>query len=213
MNMHLKKENMIRNHIEARGITSATVLEAMREVPREAFVEPDQAPAAYDDTPLPIGKGQVITQPYVVALMVDALDLGKSDIVFDIGTGSGYAAAVMSRICRHVYSVERHQSMVDTARERFRSLGYHNITVRQGDGALGWPEHAPFDAIHVAAASTDVPDALVEQLADNGRLVMPKGSPDDIMQPLVRFTRSTHGELTSEELESVRFVPLVRDAQ
>lgn len=209
MNIHLKKENMIRNHLEARGITDPGVLSAMREVPREAFVERDQVPFAYDDGPLPIGEGQVITQPYVVAVMIDALSLSREDIVLDVGTGSGYAAAVMSRLCRHVYCVERHPSLVDAARERIRSLGYDNLTLTEGDGSQGWPEHAPFDAIHVAAASDDVPAALVAQLADDGRLVMPLGSPESPMQRLVCFKHTQGGNLTSEELDTVRFVPLV----
>lgn len=209
MSIHTKKEKMIRDHLEARGVTDSRVLAAMREVPREAFVNRDQVPFAYDDGPLPIGEGQVITQPYVVALMVQALALQEGDTVLDVGTGSGYAAAVISRLCRHVYCMERHASLVKAASERFRSLGYNNLTLIEGDGSEGWPEHAPFEAIHVAAASSKVPPALIDQLADRGRLVMPLDFSEGLLQRLVCFKRLDNGNLSSKELESVRFVPLV----
>ena len=185
----------------------ARVLEAMEAVPREAFVEPDHARQAYADRPLPIGMGQTISQPYVVAWMAEALELTATDRVLEVGTGSGYAAAVLSLLCDAVYSVERHAFLADGAGARLAALGYGNVRVRQGDGAEGWPEHAPYDAIVVAAAAPRIPDSLLEQLREGGRLVMPVG-PAAARQNMVRMRRLADG-FTEEELGIVRFVPLL----
>jgi protein-L-isoaspartate(D-aspartate) O-methyltransferase len=192
-----------------RGIRDRHVLAAMAEVPREAFVPPALQSAAYDDSALPIDYGQTISQPFVVALMLEAAALGRADRVLDVGTGSGYAAAVMSRIVRHVYTIERVAALAARAETRLASLGYVNVTVATGDGTLGWPEHAPFDAIVVAAGGRpEAPPALVEQLATGGRLVIPLGYEADT-QELVRLTREPRGYLRRESLGDVRFVPLV----
>ncbi len=202
-----RREEMVDRQIAARGITDEAVLEAMREVPREAFVPEDMREFAYLDTPLPIGEEQTISQPYVVARMVEALALSAEDRVLDVGTGSGYAAAVMSRIAAAVYTVERHAALAKAARARFERLGYDNVHVRVGDGTRGWAEEAPFDAIAVAAAGPEVPRALKDQLASGGRLVMPAG-PEPRLQRLIRLER-TDGRFEQEDLGGVRFVPLI----
>ncbi|HEX9943154.1 MAG TPA: protein-L-isoaspartate(D-aspartate) O-methyltransferase [Thermoanaerobaculia bacterium] len=203
----LRKE-MVDRQIARRGVRDRRVLEAMRKVPREVFVPENLAEFAYDDTPLPIGEGQTISQPYVVALMAEALELGPGDKVLEIGAGSGYAAAVLSRMAREVYAIERHESLARQARERMRRLGYSNVHIVQGDGTLGWPEHAPYDAIAVAAGGPEVPQALLDQLADGGRLVIPIG-PDPRTQSLVRVRHRTNGGYVREDLGAVRFVPLI----
>jgi protein-L-isoaspartate(D-aspartate) O-methyltransferase len=146
-NFETPRDRMIERHLKARGIKDAAVLEAMRSVPREAFLPESMAAAAYEDSPLPIGHGQTISQPYIVALMTALIEPAKADCVLEIGTGSGYAAAILSRIVEKVYTVERHQDLAETAENRFRRLGYDNIHVHHGDGSLGWPEHAPYDGI------------------------------------------------------------------
>lgn len=191
-----------------RGIQDKRVLRAMEIVPREAFVGLDLAELAYDDSPLPIEEGQTISQPYVVALMTEAMQLGPEDTVLEIGTGSGYAAAVLSRIVKQVYTVERHRGLANLSRERLSRLGYNNVTVHWGDGTLGWPEHAPFDAIVVTAGAPSVPRPLTRQLAIGGRLVIPAG-PGVHEQKLLRITRISDSETTTEELGGVRFVPLI----
>jgi protein-L-isoaspartate(D-aspartate) O-methyltransferase len=206
-----ERERMVTRQLAARGIRDERVLAAMREVPREEFVSPVYAGSAYDDGPLPIECGQTISQPYIVALMAEALQLRPQDRVLEVGTGSGYAAAVLSRLTREVYTVERHGKLADSARERLARLGYANVRVLHGDGLRGWPEHAPFDAISVAAGGRDVPPALAEQLAPDGRLVIPVG-PDDGLQQLVRVRRRANGSgLDREDLADVRFVPLLPD--
>jgi protein-L-isoaspartate(D-aspartate) O-methyltransferase len=204
-----KKQEMIEWQLEARGIRDAHVLAAMREVPREAFVRQDLVEFAYEDNPLPIEEQQTISQPYIVALMAELLQIKPGDRVLDIGTGSGYAAAVMSRIAAKVCTVERHKLLADAARERLDSLGLGNIEVLHGDGTQGWPEFAPFDAINIAAAGAEVPEPLKEQLAEGGRLVMPV-SCGLMGQRLVRLTRRG-GEFESEHHGYVRFVPLIRE--
>ncbi|MFY9821304.1 MAG: protein-L-isoaspartate(D-aspartate) O-methyltransferase [Thermoanaerobaculia bacterium] len=201
------RNRMVDRQIAGRGVRDPRVLEAMRTVPREAFVPENLAEYAYDDSPLPIGEEQTISQPYVVALMAEALEVGPEDKVLEIGAGSGYAAAVLSRLGREVYAVERHESLAREAGERLARLGYASVHVRHGDGTLGWPEHAPYDAIVVAAGGPDVPPALLGQLAQGGRLVIPVG-PDPSTQDLVRVRRAEGGDVR-ENLGAVRFVPLI----
>ncbi len=202
------RDEMVRSQIETRGIRDRAVLHAMRTVPREQFVAEELAEFAFDDAPLPIEVGQTISQPYIVAAMTAALDLQPTDRVLEVGTGSGYAAAVLSRIAAVVYTVERHEELATLAARRCQQLGYDNVYVRHGDGTLGWSEHAPYDAIIVAAAGPDVPEPLVDQLAIGGRLVIPIGdTPRE--QHLVRVTRLAHREFTRDNLGGVRFVPLV----
>ena len=198
---------MVDEQIRRRGIRDERLLEAMREVPREAFLPRHLRAFAYDDGPLPIGAGQTISQPYIVACMIDAAAIGPDDRVLEVGLGSGYAAAVMSRMARRVYAIERHEELTASARERLATLGFDNVEVMSGDGTAGWPEHAPFDATLVAAGAPEVPAPLRDQLAVGGRLVMPVGSAD--MQRLVRLTRTAPDDFAREELEPVRFVPLI----
>lgn len=199
---------MLRRHVAGRGIRDPRVIEAMGTVPRESFVRPEHRRWAYVDGPLSIGMGQTISQPYVVAWMAEALELAPGDRVLEVGTGSGYAAAVLARLCVEVYSVERHAFLADAAGKRLRALGYANVQIRHGDGGEGWPEHAPYDAIVVAAAGLRVPEPLREQLRIGGRLVMPVGSAGR-GQVLVRERRGRSGDFNREELGMVRFVPLL----
>jgi protein-L-isoaspartate(D-aspartate) O-methyltransferase len=202
------REGMVRSHIAARGLRDPAVLEAMRTVPREAFLPPELAEFAYEDHPLPIAEGQTISQPYIVALMTAALELKPSDRVLEIGTGSGYAAAILGRIAREVYTIERHAALADMAAARLRELGFHNVHVLHGDGTLGWQEHAPYDAIVVTAGGPGIPKPLLAQLAPGGRLVIPVGE-EKALQTLVRVTRAADGSLRQEDLGDVRFVPLI----
>ncbi len=203
----LRKE-MVARQIAARGVRDERVLEALLTVPREAFVPERLAEFAYDDAPLPIGEEQTISQPFVVALMAEALEIRPGDKVLEIGAGSGYAAAVLSRLAREVWTVERHPSLAREARERMERLGYRNVHVLHGDGTLGWPEQAPYDAVVVAAGAPEVPQALLDQLAANGRLVIPVGS-NLLTQNLVRVRRRPDGTVVREDLGGVRFVPLI----
>lgn len=204
------RERMVERQIAARGIRDPAVLAAMRAVPREAFLPPELAEFAYQDSPLPIGADQTISQPYIVALMAEALDVGPGDQVLEIGAGSGYAAAVLAEIVGEVYTVERHAELAERARRVLAEQGYHNVHVRHGDGTRGWPEHAPYDAIVVAAGGPQVPPPLLEQLAVGGRLVIPVGETLRL-QRLVRLTRISENEVRREELGEVRFVPLIGD--
>ena len=206
-----RREIMITEHLVGRGIRDPLVIRAMREVPREAFVPEEMTEHAYDDYPLPIGEDQTISQPYIVAYMTEALELSATDRVLEIGTGSGYAAAVLGRIADTVYTVERLHTLARTARQRLAMLGYTNIVVLEGDGTLGWPEHAPYDAIVVTAGAPEVPKPLQEQLAVGGRLVIPVG-PTLYLQMLVRVRRVTEDRYHHEELCAVRFVPLIGTA-
>ncbi len=203
-----EREAMVARQIEARGVRSANVLEAMRRVPREAFLPAHLREFAYDDNPLPIGEGQTISQPYIVAMMIEALGLAGGEKVLEIGAGSGYAAAVLAEIAGAVYTIERMESLADRARTVLRSLGYDNVQVRHGDGTLGWPDAAPFDAIVVAAAGPEVPETLKSQLKVGGRMVIPIGS-RPYAQELLRIVRVSETEYASEDLADVRFVPLV----
>jgi protein-L-isoaspartate(D-aspartate) O-methyltransferase len=202
------RERMVATQIEARGITDSLVLDAMRTVPRENFVPASLAKFAYDDDPLPIGSGQTISQPYIVAAMTAAVGLKPGGRALEIGTGSGYGAAVLSLIAAEVYTVERVGVLAEASRCRLAELGYANVHVLEGDGSLGWPEHAPYDAILVTAGGPRVPKALLHQLAVGGRLVMPVGGATR-MQRLVRVTRTDVHEYEYEDLEEVAFVPLI----
>jgi protein-L-isoaspartate(D-aspartate) O-methyltransferase len=202
------RERMVQTQVAARGVRDPAVLEAMRSVPREAFLPPELGEFAYADSPLPIERGQTISQPYIVALMAAAARVGPADRVLEIGTGSGYAAAVLGRIAREVYTIERHEELARLAAERLARLGFANVSVRHGDGTLGWPEHAPYDAIVVAAGGPTAPPALLDQLAPGGRLVIPLGEGRTVQQ-LVRITREGDRGFRREELGDVRFVPLI----
>ena len=199
---------MVRRHLQARGIHDPRVLAAMRIVKRESFIPAELAEFAYEDSPLPIAVGQTISQPYIVALMAEALRLEPGDRVLEIGTGSGYAAAVLAEVAARVYTIERHAELANTARARLAELGYRNIDVRCGDGTLGWAEHAPYDAIIVTAGGPMVPRALRDQLKPGGRLVMPLGS-EPRAQRLIRRTRTGPETYTQDDLEWVAFVPLI----
>ena len=202
-----ERERMVAGQIEARGVTDSLVLAAMRDVPREAFVPRALAEFAYEDRPLPIGHEQTISQPYVVAVMTAAVGLKPGARALEIGTGSGYGAAVLARIAAEVYTVERIGPLADEARDRLAALGYDNVHVKEGDGTLGWPEHAPYDAIVVTAGGPRVPAALLEQMAIGGRLVMPVGPPRS--QRLVRVVRADEDDYVYDGLEAVSFVPLI----
>jgi protein-L-isoaspartate(D-aspartate) O-methyltransferase len=201
------RARMVRDQIQARGVTSDAVLDAMRVVPREAFVDADLAEFAYDDTPLPIASGQTISQPYIVAQMIQAAVV-PGDRVLEIGAGSGYAAAVISRIAAEVCAVERHAGLARAARTRLTALGYDNVSVLDGDGSLGWPEHAPYDAIVVSAGGPAAPPALLDQLAIGGRLVIPIGATPRL-QRLLRITRQAPDRYDEDDLGAVQFVPLI----
>ena len=193
--------------LRRRGISDQAVLRAMDEVPREHFVMPEYGDSAYADQALPIDCGQTISQPYVVAYMTEQLDVEPEHRVLEIGTGSGYQAAILSRLAREVVSVERYRTLAESARERLKTLGYSNVTIVAGDGFAGAPEHAPFDRIMVTAAAEDVPQALVDQLGEGGKMVIPVG-PRDGVQHIVKLTK-TPGGLTRQNLIAVRFVPLL----
>lgn len=203
-----RREAMIDYQLRARGIDSPVVLAAMRQVRREAFVPDRLRNSAYDDSPLPIAAGQTISQPLIVAMMVEALELQGGERVLDVGTGSGYAAAVLACIAETVYSIERIEQLAGLAKEALHNEGFTNVELRVGDGSLGWPEAAPFDAINVAAGAPVVPEALRQQLAIGGRLVLPVGA-KQAGQKLLRVTRISEEEFSTEELAAVRFVPLI----
>jgi protein-L-isoaspartate(D-aspartate) O-methyltransferase len=202
------RDRMVAGQIARRGVRDLNVLDAMRRVPRERFVEPGFEEFAYDDAPLPIGEGQTISQPYIVALMIEAAEIKPGSRVLEVGAGSGYAAAVLSRIVDHVYAIERHPSLVAAAQRRLEALGYWNISLRAGDGTKGWPDAAPFDAILVAAGGPQVPEALKKQLAIGGRLVIPV-SPRHGHQALLKITRMGEHEYQQTDLGVVSFVPLI----
>ena len=199
---------MVQRQIERRGVSDARVLAAMRKVDREAFLPEAMREFAYEDSALPIEEGQTISQPYIVARMIDAAHLQPGDRVLEIGAGSGYAAAVMAELVLRVYTIERHAALARLAEERLRTMGYGNVDVRVGDGTLGWPEAAPFDAIIAAAGGPRVPPALTQQLAVGGRLVMPVGDMPT-HQHLIRVTRTGDDTFDTETLDEVTFVPLI----
>jgi protein-L-isoaspartate(D-aspartate) O-methyltransferase len=202
------RQRMVQIQLAARGVRSEAVLRAMGEVPRERFVPEQYQRAAYDDMPLPIEAGQTISQPFIVAAMIEAAEIKTTDRVLEIGAGSGYAAAVMSRIASSVIAIERHRELADTAAARLRELRYDNIEIRCADGTKGWPEAAPYDAIVASAGAPAIPQALKEQLDIGGRLVIPVGSPTE-GQRLVKLTRESATALTEEDLGGVAFVPLI----
>ena len=197
---------MVAEQLRARGIRDERVLDAMARVPRHEFVRPENRDEAYDDHPLPIGEGQTISQPFVVAAMLEALALRPEDVVLEVGTGSGYETAVLAELVGKVYSVERFASLADRARDLLARLGYENVTVFHGDGSLGMPDAGPFDAIAVSAAAPQVPRPLIEQLRDGGRLVIPVGS--SFAQQL-QLVRKIGDSSTTLYMDGVRFVPLI----
>jgi len=205
--MEEKRNRMVEEQIERRGVEDPRVLDAMRQVERHRFVPDDAVAYAYDDSPLRIGHGQTISQPYIVALMTELLEPQPDDRVLEIGTGSGYQAAVLSLLVAEVYSIEIVEPLGESARARLDSLGCDNVQVRIGDGYQGWPEHAPFEKIIVTAAPPEIPPKLVEQLAEGGRMVLPVG---DAYQNLVVLTRKD-GVIEERRITAVRFVPMVHE--
>lgn len=204
--LDIHRIRMVEEQLIPRGITDQATLEAMLTVPRHLFVEDAMQARAYGDHPLPIGSGQTISQPYIVALMTQALELQGHERVLEIGTGSGYQAAVLSRICERVYTIERIDSLLGKARKIFDRLHYHNIVSRIDDGTTGWPDEAPFDAILVTAGGPKIPEPLVKQLGDPGRLVIPVG--DQQVQELQLITKE-NGDISTRIIEQVRFVNLI----
>lgn len=200
------RDRMVKNQIEKRGITDERILNAFRKVERHKFVPGDYIPFAYNDSPLPIAMGQTISQPYIVAFMTDALGLNRNDKVLEIGTGSGYQAAILAEICDSVFTIEIFPELGHSARELFNRMGYDNIQTRIGDGFKGWPQYAPFDAIIVTAAPEQIPQPLKDQLAEGGRMIIPVGG--DHVQHLV-LLRKKRGNLREEEILPVRFVPMI----
>jgi protein-L-isoaspartate(D-aspartate) O-methyltransferase len=203
------RERMVREQIESRGVTDAQVLAAMRKVPRHEFVPERWIDSAYDDGPLPIGYEQTISQPYIVALMTELLRLTPQSKVLEVGTGSGYQAAVLAEIVVEIYSIEIIEPLATTSAERLRRLGYGKVHVKLGDGYLGWPEHAPFDAIIVTAGAPHVPPPLVDQLKPGGRMVIPIGEIPG-QQSLLLVEKGADGKVTERHVAPVAFVPLTR---
>ena len=203
-----EREAMVERQLRRRGIKEQPILDAFLEVPREAFVGAEHAHLAYGDHPLPIEAEQTISQPYIVALMIQAARVRAGDCVLEVGAGSGYAAAVISRIADRVIGIERQHELVEVARERLQRLGYDNVEIVEGDGTVGRPEAAPYNAILAAASGSHIPDSLVGQLKPGGSIVMPVGSPGWV-QKLVRATRREDGTLQQSDLGGVRFVPLI----
>jgi protein-L-isoaspartate(D-aspartate) O-methyltransferase len=202
------RQLMVDSQLRARGISDPRVLDAMLRVPRHQSVPEPYRTQAYEDHPLPIGDGQTISQPYIVALMLESLQLTPADKVLEVGTGSGYVTALLAELAAQVFSIERHPALADRARSVLAVLGYTNVQVLTGDGALGLPAAAPFDAILVSAAAPDLPVALLAQLQDPGRMIIPVGSPDSQQ---LQFVRKIDGQLIVSLRELVRFVPLVRN--
>jgi protein-L-isoaspartate(D-aspartate) O-methyltransferase len=200
------RQEMVARQLVSRGIRHQGVLAAMAEAPREMFVPPDRLEEAYEDRPLPIGLGQTISQPYIVALMVQELDPRAGHRVLDIGAGSGYQTAILSRLAAHVYAMERFEQLTERAMAVLGAMNISNVTICTGDGSVGWPEEAPFDRIICGAGAPDVPQAWIDQLADGGRIVVPTGGQD--CQTLVRIDK-VRGQVTRKEICDVRFVKLV----
>jgi protein-L-isoaspartate(D-aspartate) O-methyltransferase len=204
--LQLQREEMVRTQLAARGIRDVRVLDAMRNVPRHEFVPETFWQDAYEDHPLPIGEGQTISQPYIVAAMLEHLALQATDRVLEVGTGSGYVTALLSLLCAEVYSVERHAELAASAESTLHRLEYRNVKIRVGDGSQGWAEHAPFDAILVSAATPGMPPALFAQLREGGRMMVPIGPPSSQELQLIS---KVSGKPEARVLEGCRFVPLV----
>jgi protein-L-isoaspartate(D-aspartate) O-methyltransferase len=202
-----ERRQMVVTQLQDRDITDTRVLEAMSKVPRHLFVPPQLAQHAYDDNPLPIAAGQTISQPYIVALMTQLANVSADDIVLEIGTGSGYQAAVLSQLVRRVVSIEIIKELADSADKRLKELGIINVDVKHGDGYQGWPPEAPYDAIIVTAAPENIPENLIQQLKTGGRMVVPVGT---FYQELTVLTKNQDGTLTRQHVLPVRFVPMVR---
>ncbi len=203
--MEKLRELMVKNQIEARGVSDERVLNAMRKVERHRFVPGQHITSAYEDHPLPIGHGQTISQPYIVALMTELCELNGNEKVLEIGTGSGYQAAVLSLLAKEVFSIEIVSPLGQSARQKLAELGCHNVQIRIGDGYLGWPEESPFDVIILTASPPKIPQSLIEQMAEGGILVAPEG---DYSQELVKITRK-NGKITRRTVTYVRFVPMI----
>jgi protein-L-isoaspartate(D-aspartate) O-methyltransferase len=205
-----ERERMVHEQIEGRGLRNARVLEVLRRVPRHRFIVPESPSAAraYDDGAQPIAEGQTISQPYIVALMTDALDLRGTEKVLEIGAGSGYQTAVLALLSKEVIAIERHERLADAARHTLNELGVYNVRLFTGDGSQGWPAHAPYEAILVAAVAPEVPSALLQQLAPHGRLILPVG-PENAPQQLLLLTKTESGTIQERRLGEVAFVPLV----
>jgi protein-L-isoaspartate(D-aspartate) O-methyltransferase len=204
-----QRENMVETQIAQRGIKDKLVLDAMRKVPRHLLVPEKIRPYAYDDMPLPIGDGQTISQPYIVALMTELIKPNKDMKVLEIGTGSGYQAAVLAEIVKEVYTIEIFESLGIRAQRDLKALGYDNIQVRVGDGYKGWPEEAPFEAIIVTAAPEEIPQPLIDQLAEGGRMIIPVGDEGKVQQLVLG--EKIKGKFRTRFISSVRFVPFLRD--
>jgi len=202
------RQRMVQSQLRDRGISDPRVLEAMSRVPRDQFVSEPFRAQAYDDHPLPIGEGQTISQPYIVAVMLESLQLTPREKVLEIGAGSGYATALLAELAGQVFSMERHPALAENARQTLAALGYTNVKIFTGDGSLGIPSAAPFDAILVSAAAPEVPAPLLSQLADGGRMMIPVGSGDSQQ---LQFIRMINGQPIFSARELVRFVPLVQD--
>jgi protein-L-isoaspartate(D-aspartate) O-methyltransferase len=203
------RQHMVDSQLRARGVTNTRVLDAMLRVPRHLFVSEPYGAQAYEDHPLPIGNAQTISQPFIVARMLEFLDLVPTDKVLEVGTGSGYVAALLAEIAGEVFTIERYPDLAENARQVLATLGYHNVKVVTGDGSVGLQDHAPYNAILVSAAALELPSALVAQLHDPGRMIIPIGS-DDSQQ--LQFVRLVNGEVNVSLQELVRFVPLISES-
>ncbi len=204
-----QRKRMVEEQIAYRGVTDKGVLEAMQAVPRHLFIPEENRSYSYYDQPVPIGFGQTISQPYIVAFMTELLKLGKEDVVLEVGAGSGYQAAILSKLVKQVYTIEIIEGLGKEASKRLKTMGYDNVEVKVGDGYKGWLEHAPFDAIIVTAAAEHIPQPLVDQLKPGGRLVIPVGGVYEV-QDLMLITKDASSKVVKESIIPVRFVPLIR---
>jgi protein-L-isoaspartate(D-aspartate) O-methyltransferase len=205
------REKMVKRDLKGRDINDEKVLSAMGKVKRHLFVDKDRWHVAYNDYPLSIGEGQTISQPYIVALMTQCLNLKPEDKVLEIGTGSGYQAAVLAELVNQVYSIELNEKLAKKSSRRLQELGYKNVTVTQGDGYFGWPEHAPFDAVIITCAANDIPPLLIDQLKEDGRLIMPLGN--ILFHQTLTLITKVKGEKKVEHISGVRFVPMRGEAE